>query len=377
MEDWHWIVFAATVAVFGGLLFWRRRPETDGKEPAPDAAKPAAPASSPADAAEPAQPKPPDIKSKDIPRHPAPEIPPSQANLPVLGYEEDDDIDPTKLGAAATGTPRKLQPPTKKIVYDADAAVDEPTRAAAIILVTAQAQTDKGLRRKRNEDSILSLPELGVFVVADGMGGYQGGEIASALAVKTIETAYRTNEFAAEPHESLPARASELARAIQMANEAILERAETDQSLKGMGTTVCAVRFVANKGRLYVGHVGDSRLYRVRGGELRRMTSDHTMKDLGVTGPQAAHLSRAVGIWPTVAIDIVLGTPQPGDLYILCSDGLTKMVDDGEIGKIATPSKSPSDIVDDLVKTANANGGKDNVSVIVVRVLSATDPSAR
>src|SRR5437764_1486901 len=124
---------------------------------------------------------------------------------------------------------------------------------------------------------------------------------------------------------------SELARAVQMANDAILAHANTDERLKGMGTTICAARFSPNKQRLFVAHVGDSRLYRFRGGKLKQVTSDHTMADLGVTGPAAAHLSRAVGVWPSVPVDVILGKPEPGDVYMLCSDGLTKMLDDATI----------------------------------------------
>lgn len=351
MDRSTWIVFGALALLLLTLLFKRSRAQSNE-----DVGKSAPPAQPPVE-----------TTKNDKPAKRASE----DAALPTLAYEEDEEVDPTKIGAATKGAVRNLQPPTKKIVYDEDAATEEPTRSAALILVTAKAQTDKGLRRKRNEDSILALTEYGVFAVADGMGGYQGGEIASALAVKTIEAAFRSNQFAADPHEGIPPRASELARAIQMANEAILEKAQTDPTLSGMGTTICAIRFAPNKKRLYVGHVGDSRLYRIRDGELRRMTSDHTMKDFGVSGPQGAHLSRAVGVWPTVAIDVVLGVPAPGDYYILCSDGLTKMVRDEEIARIAKDAADANALVEQLVHAANANGGKDNISVVAIHVVSA------
>jgi serine/threonine protein phosphatase PrpC len=291
----------------------------------------------------------------------------SNAALPKLTYEEDVELEPTKIGATERKRP-SLSPPTQRIVYDEDAAIDEPTHSGALILVTATAQTDKGLRRKRNEDSVLAREDDGIFVVADGMGGYRGGEIASKLAIETIERAFQTKTFDGPEDDAIPRRASELARAIQMANEAIFDHAEADKKLEGMGTTICAARFSANKQRLYVGHVGDSRIYLYRNGKLRQMTTDHTMGDLGVTGAGSAHLSRAVGVWPVVPIDIVLGKPQPGDVYMLCSDGLTKMVDDEGIRSVLASSAAPSVVADALVKAANENGGKDNVSVIVVRV---------
>ena len=290
-----------------------------------------------------------------------------------MDYEEDEEVDPTKVGANVASS--LLPPPTKKIVYDEDAATEEPTHSGALILVTATGQTDKGLRRKRNEDSLLALPNEGVFVVADGMGGYRGGEIASALAVKTIEEAFRKGSFEGPEHDSIPRRASELARAINSANTAILAHAADVKELSGMGTTICAARFSRNKQRLYIGHVGDSRIYRHRRGELKQMTSDHTMRDLGVTGAAGAHLSRAVGVWPSVPIDIILGKPEPADLYLLCSDGLTKMVTDEGIREIVGSGASPTIIVEDLIGKANASGGKDNITVIVIRVEDpATSP---
>ncbi|HEY8075436.1 MAG TPA: PP2C family serine/threonine-protein phosphatase [Labilithrix sp.] len=290
------------------------------------------------------------------------------AEIPKLDFEENEEVDPTKVGPSIAKMPAHV--PTKRIVYDEDAETDEPTQSTAMFLLTATAQTDKGLRRKRNEDSLLAMKDASVYVVADGMGGYMGGEIASSLAVKTMEEAFTSGVFKGPKHESIPARASELARAIQMANEAILARAGEDKQLEGMGTTMCAARFSANKERLYVGHVGDSRMYRLRGGELRQMTSDHTMKDLGVEGAGAAHLSRAVGVWPQVPVDILLAKPEPGDTYLLCSDGLTKMVSDEAIADVLKSDAAPSGIVDKLIEVANERGGKDNITVIVIRVES-------
>ena len=236
-----------------------------------------------------------------------------------------------------------------------------------MILVSATGQSDRGKRRERNEDSLLVEESEGLFVVADGMGGYRGGDIASTLAVKTIHDAFSTRHFDGSPHDSIPRRASELARAIQMANRAVFARANKDRALDGMGTTVCAARFSVDKQRLYVGHVGDSRLYRLRDGELRQMTSDHTMKDLGVVGSAAAHLSRAVGIWPVVPVDVILGKPRIDDVYLICSDGLSKMVADEAIAR-ALEAGEPAAAVEDLIRLANDAGGNDNITVVVVRV---------
>ena len=298
-------------------------------------------------------------------------VPAPEPAMPLvrMQYVEDDENDPTKIGVGASGKRPVLEAPVHRIVYDEDAERDEPTRAESLFLVSATAQTDTGLRRKRNEDSVLVLEGTNLFVVADGMGGYRGGELASQLAVKTIGDAFRSRTFEGPVHETVPTQASELARAIQMANVAILDTATQQRELEGMGTTLCAARFSANKKRVYVGHVGDSRCYRLRAGELRQLTADHTMADHGVQGPEAAHLSRAVGIWPTVPIDIVMGVPLAGDVYMLCSDGLTKMVKDDIIRQILVAEENLSAAVEQLIAFANSRGGKDNITVVLVRVV--------
>ena len=154
-----------------------------------------------------------------------------------------------------------------------------------------------------------------------------------------------------------------------MANAAILDFAGQNREMEGMGTTLCAARFSANKKRMYVGHVGDSRCYRLRDGVFGQMTADHTMADHGVEGPQAAHLSRAVGIWPTVPIDIVIGVPLAGDVYVLCSDGLTKMLGDEDIAGVLRAEEDLKLAVERLIELANARGGKDNITVVLVRVV--------
>jgi protein phosphatase len=117
--------------------------------------------------------------------------------------------------------------------------------------------------------------------------------------------------------------------------------------------------------------VGDSRVYRLRDGRFEQMTADHTMRDLGVVGEGANNLSRAVGLWPTVPIDIVLGKPLAGDVYLICSDGLTKMVTDEQISNVLATQSNPEACAEELIRVANENGGKDNTSVVVVRVESA------
>jgi PPM family protein phosphatase len=293
------------------------------------------------------------------------------ADIPKIDMgEEDEDTEPTRVGkleAEGRPTRKEIQPPVVKIIVD-EGAETPSTAVSTPWSIGATAQTDTGKRRKRNEDSYVLLESHGVYVVADGMGGHRGGEHASKLAVKTIAQAFEEKRFEAPPHPDIPLPASELARACQMANASILEEATRTPNLRGMGTTLCTMRFTDGGRRLYIAHVGDSRCYRVRDGAMKQLTKDHTMADFGVTGPEGAHLSRAVGVWPTVPIDILMLAPQPDDLYLLCSDGLTKMLPDQTIATQLLHEDDPKAAVDRLVFFANAHGGKDNITVVLLRV---------
>lgn len=259
-------------------------------------------------------------------------------------------------------------PSAVPIVYDEDAAIDEPTRISALILVSAAAQTDQGRRRRRNEDSFVVLEDHHLFVVADGMGGHAGGDVASKMAVETIAGAFQKNTFTGDAYPDVPRRGGELAVAIQMANKAIYDHARAHQAYQGMGTTVVSARFSPNKQRVYFGHVGDSRCYRLRNQALTQVTTDHTMGAQGVTGPLANHLNRAVGVAPGVKVDLLIARPRPDDIYLLCTDGLSKMVPDKEIQDTLVTEPDLQKAVQKLVEQANARGGRDNITVILVQV---------
>jgi protein phosphatase len=222
------------------------------------------------------------------------------------------------------------------------------------------------------------MPERSLFVVADGMGGYAGGDVASALAVGAIGYAFETNTFEGktECEQDVPRRGRELACAVQMANQAILARAEADNKLEGMGTTVVAARFSPNKQRAYIVHVGDSRCYRVRGRSLKQLTTDHTFLGLGLRGPGSQHLYQAVGIKRRFTIDILVDKPRPNDIYLLCTDGLSKMVHDNDIRDIIHNEADLEAAVYGLIEAANDRGGKDNITVILIKVLEKK-PSVR
>jgi protein phosphatase len=223
---------------------------------------------------------------------------------------------------------------------------------------------------------------MGLFIVADGMGGYTAGEVASAIAVTTIFNQIKQGLRQLKPRlfsrvggyskESVLIR-----QAIIDANSAIYHTARLEEQCLGMGTTVIAVLFYND--RLTVGHVGDSRLYRMRDGRLAQVTSDHSLVqeliNRGLFTPEEAHahtpknlVTRALGIEETVEVDIHEDEVQPGDIYLLCTDGLNDMIDDDEIS--LTLNKYNANLVvaaQELIKRANQCGGKDNISVILAR----------
>jgi len=268
------------------------------------------------------------------------------------------------------------RPPRVEVIYEDEADVEEITQPIARFLVTAEGQSDGGRIRRRNEDNFLIVTERSLFVVADGMGGYAGGDVASALAVETVGYAFETKIFEGktESEQELPRRGREMACAIQMANQAILARADADKQLEQMGTTIVAARFSPNKQRAYIGQVGDSRCYRVRGRSIKQLTTDHTFEGLGLKGPGSQHLYQALGIKRRITIDIVVDKPRLGDIYVLCTDGLSKMVSDEEIRDVIYDEPDLEAAVYGLIEAANDRGGKDNITVILVKVL-AKEPS--
>ncbi|WP_231511761.1 PP2C family protein-serine/threonine phosphatase [Chondromyces apiculatus] len=265
------------------------------------------------------------------------------------------------------------QPSAVPIIYDDDAAVDEPTSSSPLVLISAVGQTHLGQKRRKNEDCYLCLDDYHLFAVADGMGGHKGGDVASRLAVETIQKVFEEGSWTEGPYPDVPRRGSELASSIQRANKTVYDAAQVDKSLMGMGTTLISARFSPNKQRLYVGHVGDSRCYRLRDGELRQLTTDHTMGAAGITGPLANHLSRALGVAAAVKIDLVIARPRPGDVYLLCSDGLSKMANDDAIQDVLIAQPDPEKAANALIERANEGGGRDNITVVLVRVSDPKD----
>ena len=248
------------------------------------------------------------------------------------------------------------------------------------IFLECYALTDVGRVRSQNEDSVVVRPDIGVVVLADGMGGYQAGEVASQLATETTIASLVVAFDQIDPADtgSNVLVASVLVRAIQDANCKVFGAAEQQPSLKGMGTTLVASLF--NDEMLFVAHVGDSRAYRLRAGVQEQITKDHSevqmLVDVGLLSPEEARhapnknlITRALGIGECVDVEVSDFVTQPNDLYLLCSDGLTDMLDDRTIlGVIDTTGQSLQRIAQALIDLANQAGGLDNVSVILIRV---------
>lgn len=245
--------------------------------------------------------------------------------------------------------------------------------------------TDTGCKRDKNEDYIQLAPDYGLCVIADGMGGHRAGEIASKLAVtSTVEQIRKGLDFQKKLHTgvttALPLRRL-IRAAIEDANSTISIQAEHNARQSGMGTTIVVLLFRDNW--FVIGNVGDSRGYRLRDGELRQLSVDHSLvqdmvrrgllsKADAATSPKRGLLLQALGN-AEVDPSFTSGCPMAGDCFLLCSDGLTEVVDDPQIFQILTQHDDPEDAAQVLVDMARRNGGPDNISVCVVRVRDAND----
>jgi protein phosphatase len=245
------------------------------------------------------------------------------------------------------------------------------------------ALSDVGRKRKGNEDSFFVNPDHNLFVVADGMGGHAAGEIASKVAVDAI------NEFVVLTSgdaditwpfgldDSISYDGNRLKTAIRFANRKVLEATREKSEYEGMATTVAAV--LVDDKNANLGHVGDSRVYLVRGGKVEQLTSDHSWvneqiqsgvisADQARSHPLRNVVTRALGGKPDLQVDMQVHKIQPGDILLLCSDGLTTMIPDEEIGKVITDAGGDVEkAVAALVAAANARGGEDNITVLLIR----------
>ncbi|MGH9708968.1 MAG: Stp1/IreP family PP2C-type Ser/Thr phosphatase [Candidatus Acidiferrales bacterium] len=243
-------------------------------------------------------------------------------------------------------------------------------------------RSDTGRVRENNEDSFRMAPELNLFVLSDGMGGQASGEVASRLAAETIVAHCRE----AEANPSLPLMgeridgasnaANRLASAVRLANRAVHQAAQQNETQTGMGATVVAVQFADE--RMAIAHVGDSRAYRLRNGELEQLTQDHSfiaeqVRQGLMSAEEASHsklqnvLLRALGIDPDVEVEVSEELLMEGDTLLLCSDGLTHELSDEQIAAALCDADEAQAAASRLVESANQAGGGDNITVIVLR----------
>ena len=251
--------------------------------------------------------------------------------------------------------------------------------------------TDTGRVRDHNEDAIGCVKDIGLWVLADGMGGYNAGEVASGIAVKTVidlvnEACQREDRDEVEAGTGYMRQTIMLRDAIHRANKIINQTAQSQPQCEGMGTTLVACLFYDN--RVSIAHVGDSRLYRMRDNRFEQITMDHSLLqelvDRGFYSQEEAsrstnrnYVTRALGVEPSVEVEVQEIDVVKGDYILMCSDGLPDMVEDEDIHlTISTFNNNIDTIGQQLIKLANDNGGRDNVSVILVQVVDAFPANA-
>ena len=243
-------------------------------------------------------------------------------------------------------------------------------------------ETNVGMKRNHNEDNFSIIEDSGLYVVADGMGGHASGEVASKMAVDSIKEFFAAT--AQDPERTWPYKMdrskgyeeNRLITGIKLANLRIYETAQREAGKRGMGTTI-VVMFAVEEG-VYIAHVGDSRGYRVRDGKIEQVTEDHSLlndyiKMKRLTAEEIANfphknvIVRALGMKDTVKVDTCFEAPRAGDIYVLCSDGLTGPVEDPEMLSIITGQPDLKSAASKLIERANENGGPDNITAILAR----------
>ena len=250
--------------------------------------------------------------------------------------------------------------------------------------ISAIGLTDVGLQREHNEDSYRIVDQHGLYLVADGMGGHQAGDVASKMAADTIVSFFDSTQqedatwpFPVDPH--LTIEENRLTAAIKLANRQIFNLSHSDAALHGMGTTIVGMTFLLEQNLAYIAHVGDSRAYRTRDGEITQITRDHSlvndylnmMPDMPLEAMEVVPknvITRALGMQESVVVDIGRKKIQPGDRFLLCTDGLSGMVPEPRLKEILAnvTADNLETRVRDLIQSANDAGGEDNITVIIV-----------
>jgi len=237
--------------------------------------------------------------------------------------------------------------------------------------IAAAGKTDTGCVRANNEDEFVLLPKKSLYMVADGMGGHQSGEVASRMAVASVGRI-----FQASPGLSASQRMENLKTSVELASDALFWKAQKNPDLFRMGTTIVALHLDELGGLFCAAHVGDSRIYRIRRGKIEQLTRDHSLInqliDMGCTPEFAAQarrniISRAVGLAEAVEADMQSGPIEAGDVFLLCSDGLTDVLYDEAILEVVLSHEEPEVACRELIQRANEGGGPDNITAVLVR----------
>jgi len=250
--------------------------------------------------------------------------------------------------------------------------------------LVAAGLSDVGLQREHNEDSFCILPDFQLYVVADGMGGHKAGDVASRMATHTVASFFRATEhedatwpFQFDPHLSMAE--NRLVTGIKLANKQIFESSLANHAVHGMGTTIVGALYSKERNAMYMAHVGDSRAYLIREGSIRQLTRDHSLlNDYLLVMPDMPQeqrdelpknvITRALGMQDSVTVDLVPEVPTIGDVYLLCSDGLSGMLTDEQILELVQTHSDLEEAAQALIDAANENGGEDNCTVVLVKV---------
>lgn len=259
--------------------------------------------------------------------------------------------------------------------------------AQSQIRIQAAGLSDRGLKRSHNEDSLSVVPSLGLFIVADGMGGHNAGEVASRQAIESMveflretQTNLATDSWPAPPNPELSESENRIVTAIKLANRDVCKLSMEHPEYHGMGTTLVSMLLDPRSNEAAVAHVGDSRAYRLRDGQLAKLTADHSWVEeqlqRGIISEEEAKnhrwknvITRALGNKLDVDVDVATHEMYDGDVYLLCSDGLSGMVEQDHMEELLTKYPDLEECADALISAANDAGGNDNISLILIRTL--------
>ncbi|MCC6548200.1 Stp1/IreP family PP2C-type Ser/Thr phosphatase [Candidatus Sumerlaeota bacterium] len=261
-----------------------------------------------------------------------------------------------------------------------------------MLKIQAAGLSDRGMKRPHNEDSLSVVPSLSLFIVADGMGGHNAGEVASRQAIESIVQFLRdsqrdTDSWPIPPNPELTVSENRIVTAVKLANRDVCKLSMEHPEYHGMGTTLVSMLLDAPNEKISIAHVGDSRAYRLRDGNMEKMTRDHSwveeQLERGIITEEEAKnhrwknvITRALGNKLDVEVEVKTHTIKSGDVYLLCSDGLSGMIDKDVMEQVLVNMPDLEEAAQSLIRAANEAGGHDNISLVLVRMLEDDDPES-